>query len=66
MVKEYRLVLQQREKNRPPSEAQKRQRDRFALAAAEAKKEMAGSRLRGAQRVEAFNRLVAQKLRESP
>jgi hypothetical protein len=65
-MKVYRLVLQQRETERTPSEAQKRQRDRFALAAAEAKKEMAGSRLRGAQKVQEFNRLVARNLRELP
>ena len=61
-MKKYRLVLQEYEP-KPPSELQRRQRERFAKAARETALELADSSLHGAERVMEVNRRISEKMK---
>lgn len=62
-MEELQIVIRNQRKGRQATPWLEPYRERFAKAAHEAKKEMEGTKLKGAARVEAFNRLVSQKLR---
>lgn len=62
-MKELQLVIRNQPKGREATPWLDPHRKRFAQAAHEAKKELEGTKLKGADKVQAFNRLVAEKLR---
>ena len=64
MPKELQIVIRNQAKGREATPWLNPYRERFAQAAREAKKELEGTKLRGADKVQAFNRLVGEKCRQ--
>lgn len=62
-MEELQIVLRKQAKGREATPWLNPYRDRFTQAAREAKKELEGTKLRGAAKVQEFNRRVGEKLR---
>lgn len=62
-MEELQIVLRKQAKGREATPWLEPYRERFGKAAKEAAKELGGTKLKGADRVRAFNRLVGKKLR---
>jgi len=62
-MKELQIVIRNQPKGRQATPWLDPYRERFAKAAHEASKELADTKLKGAAKVQAFNLLIAEKLR---
>lgn len=62
-MKELQIVIRNQPKGRQATPWLEPYRERFAKAAEEAAEELKGTKLRGADRIQAFNRLISQKLK---
>ena len=63
MTKEFKIILRVTPSGLPPTPKQAAQREKFAVAARAAAKDLKGAKLRGAARVIAFNEKVRQYLK---
>ena len=63
MPKELKIILRETPVGLEPTPKQSAQRERFAKAAREATKELQGTKLRGAAKIQEFNRRVGEKIR---
>jgi hypothetical protein len=62
-MKELKLILKEQVVGREATPWLEPHRERFAKAAHEAAIELQGTKLKGAARIQAFNRRIAEKLR---
>lgn len=62
-MKELQIVIRNQAKGREATPWLNSYRERFAQAAREAKKELEGTKLKGADKVRRFNSLVGEKFR---
>ena len=64
MPKVLKLILRETPVGMPPTPKQSAQREKFSRIAEDCKEEFKGSKLRGADKVRAMNRWMAERLRE--